>query len=115
MHRIHANALKVTPRDGRIAIGAQPRDSKSGREPVVFYVKDTGPGIAAEDQPRLFERVWRGKSATYKSSGLGLSIAGGIVSAHGGRIWVESAVGEESTFYFSLSSGSASGSTSAPA
>jgi signal transduction histidine kinase len=105
MANLVANALKVTPRGGRIAIGAKPR---TGREPVVFFVKDTGPGIAAEDQPRLFERFWRGKSATYKGAGLGLSIARGIVSAHGGRIWVESEVGEGTTFYFSLS-------TSAPA
>jgi signal transduction histidine kinase len=101
MANLVANALKVTPRGGRIAIGAKPR---TGREAVVFYVKDTGPGIAVEDQPRLFERFWRGKSATYKGSGLGLSIARGIVSAHGGRIWVESDVGEGTTFYFSLSS-----------
>ena len=100
MANLVANALKVTPRGGRIAIGAKPRVD---REVVVFYVEDTGPGIAAEDQPRLFERFWRGKSATYKGAGLGLSIARSIVVAHGGRIWVESAVGQGSTFYFSLS------------
>ena len=103
MANLVSNALKVTPRGGRIAIGAKPRDPNRGSDPVVFYVKDTGPGIAVEDQPRLFERFWRGKSATYKGSGLGLSIARGIVSAHGGRIWVESSVGEGTTFYFSLS------------
>ena len=101
MANLMSNALKITPRGGSIAIGAKPRLDQG---PVVFYVKDTGPGIAPEDQARVFERFWRGKSATYKGSGLGLSIARGIVAAHGGRIWVESAVGEGATFYFSLSS-----------
>lgn len=101
MANLVSNALKITPRGGRIAIGARPRVDHG---PVVFYVKDTGPGIAPEDQAQVFERFWRGKSAPYKGSGLGLSIARGIVAAHGGRIWVESTVGEGSTFYFSLSS-----------
>jgi len=99
MANLVANALKVTPRGGSIEIGAAPRD----RDDVVFFVKDTGPGIPPEDQAQLFERFWRGKSATYKGSGLGLSIARGIVDAHGGRIWVESQLGRGTTFYFSLS------------
>lgn len=92
-----ANALKVTPKGGSIAIGARPTD-----QDVVFYVRDTGPGIAPEELPNLFERYWRGKHASYKGAGLGLSIARGIVDAHGGRIWAESQVGGGSVFYFSL-------------
>jgi signal transduction histidine kinase len=92
-----SNALKVTPKGGAIAIGAEPRDRE-----VVFYVKDTGPGIDAAELPCLFERYWRGKQSQYKGAGLGLSIARGIVDAHGGRIWAESQVGTGSTFYFSL-------------
>jgi signal transduction histidine kinase len=91
-----ANAIKVTPPGGTVRIGA-----RSG-EPTVFFVRDTGPGIAPEDLPRLFERYWRSKTAEYKGTGLGLSIARGIVDAHGGRIWAESEVGVGSTFYFSL-------------
>jgi hypothetical protein len=72
---------------------------------VVFYVRDTGPGIDAEELPNLFERHWRSKSITYKGAGLGLSIARGIVDAHGGKIWAESRIGAGSTFYFSLSPG----------
>lgn len=97
MANLVSNALKITPRGGRIAIGARPRTNHG---PVVFFVKDTGPGIPPEDLAQVFERFWRGKSATYKGSGLGLSIARSIVAAHGGRIWVESTVGEGSTFYF---------------
>jgi signal transduction histidine kinase len=94
-----ANALKVTPRGGRIAIGVEPQDRQ-----IVFYVKDTGPGIDPDDLPNLFERFWRGKKSNYRGAGLGLSIARGIVDAHGGRIWAESTLGSGSTFYFSLSS-----------
>jgi signal transduction histidine kinase len=97
MSNLVANALKVTPRGGAIAIGAE----TDGKE-VVFYVRDTGPGIAAEELPQLFQRYWRSKHTQYKGAGLGLSIAHGIVAAHGGRIWAESQLGSGSTFYFSL-------------
>jgi signal transduction histidine kinase len=93
------NAIKVTPAGGSIAIGAERAEACD----VVFFVKDSGPGIDPADMPRLFERFWRGKSSTYKGTGLGLSIARGIVDAHGGRIWAESELGKGSTFYFSLS------------
>jgi signal transduction histidine kinase len=91
------NALKVTPRGGAIAIGAEPSEHE-----VVFFVHDTGPGIAADELPQLFERYWRSKHSQYKGAGLGLSIARGIVDAHGGRIWAESQPGRGTTFYFSL-------------
>jgi signal transduction histidine kinase len=91
-----ANALKVTTKGGRVAIGAM-----DGNE-VVFFVRDSGPGIDADELPRLFERYWRSKKATYKGAGLGLSIARGIVEAHDGRIWAESQVGVGATFFFTL-------------
>jgi signal transduction histidine kinase len=91
------NALKVTPRGGRIAIGAEPHERE-----IVFFVRDSGPGIDSDELPNLFERFWRSKRSQYKGAGLGLSIARGIVDAHGGRIWAESQVGVGSTFYFSL-------------
>jgi signal transduction histidine kinase len=92
-----SNALKVTPKGGQIAIGAQPK-----RDEIVFYVRDTGPGIEPDDLPTLFERHWRAKQGAYRVTSLGLSIARGIVDAHGGRIWAESQLGAGSTFYFSL-------------
>lgn len=92
-----SNAFKVTPKGGQVKIGAEARDRD-----IVFYVRDAGPGIDAEDLPKLFERYWRGKSTQYRGAGLGLSIARGIVDAHGGKIWAESTVGAGSTFFFSL-------------
>jgi signal transduction histidine kinase len=89
------NALEVTAKGGRVTIGAT-----DGAE-VVFFVRDSGPGIDAAELPRLFERNWRSKKATYKGAGLGLSIARGIVAAHAGRIWAESQV-VGATFFFTL-------------
>jgi signal transduction histidine kinase len=100
LSNLMSNALKVTPRGGVVEVGAAPDDAA-----VVFFVKDTGPGIAQAELPRLFERYWRSESATYKGAGLGLSIARGIVDAHGGRIWAESTLGAGSTFFFSLAAG----------
>jgi signal transduction histidine kinase len=69
---------------------------------VLFTVSDTGPGIRQEDLPHMFDRYWRGATANYKGTGLGLPIAKAIVSAHGGRIWIESEVGVGSRFFFAL-------------
>lgn len=92
-----SNALRFTPAGGSIVIGAEPLESE-----VVFFVKDSGAGIAEEELPHLFERYWRGKKSRYKGVGLGLTIAKGIVAAHGGRIWVESKLGEGAQFFFTL-------------
>jgi signal transduction histidine kinase len=72
---------------------------------VIFTVVDSGPGIAEEDIPRLFQRFSRIRSAhttNVPGSGLGLYITRRIVEAHGGRIWAESTPGVGSTFGFSL-------------
>ena len=90
------NALKVTSKHGHVTVGATDGDE------VVFFVRDSGPGIDPSELPRLFERYWRSKKATYKGAGLGLSIARGIVEAHNGRIWAESQVGVGATFFFTL-------------
>jgi signal transduction histidine kinase len=69
---------------------------------VEFRVRDTGPGIAPEQVPHLFDRFWQGSRERRGSAGLGLAIVKGIVEAHGGRILVDSAVGRGTTFRFSV-------------
>ena len=92
------NAVKFTPRDGRIVVSAEERDGK-----LVFSVRDTGAGIPSEHLDRIFDRFWQSADGSRaRGTGLGLSIAKGIVDAHGGKIWVDSRVGEGSTFSFSV-------------
>jgi PAS domain S-box-containing protein len=91
------NALKFTPSGGRIDVACT--GTAAG---VEFSVSDTGPGIAPENVPRLFERFWKSDPATRGGAGLGLAIARGIVEAHGGSIWVESSPGRGTTMRFTL-------------
>jgi signal transduction histidine kinase len=91
------NALRFTPRGGRIAVTGG-RDGARVR----FEVSDTGPGIAEDQIPRLFERYWQGRSSPRGSLGLGLYICKQLVAAHGGDIGVRSRPGEGSTFWFTL-------------
>jgi signal transduction histidine kinase len=90
------NALKFTPAGGHVTLSVERQGHMA-----CFGVLDTGPGIAAENLPRVFERFWREPSKK-KGTGLGLFIAKGIVDAHGGRIWVESELGHGTRFLFTL-------------
>ncbi len=92
------NSLKYTDRGGSVTVSA----ATQGEE-VLLTVRDTGSGIPADQLPRIFERYYTRKRGANKSgSGLGLSIARGIVEAHGGRIWVESEVGVGTSFFVAL-------------
>lgn len=94
------NALTHTPLGGKIAIAAH----ADGRW-VTVSVQDTGSGIAPEDLPYVFERFYRAdksRSRATGGTGLGLSIAKQLVEAHGGRIKVESVVGQGTRFTFTL-------------
>ncbi|MFW5924806.1 MAG: ATP-binding protein [Myxococcota bacterium] len=90
------NALRHTTAGGRIRVRAEPAD-----DAVQLTVADTGAGIDPEHQHHLFERYWQ-SGAERGSAGLGLFICRGIVEAHGGRIWVESQIGEGTCFHFTL-------------
>ena len=94
------NAVKFTPDGGTITVHAAPDG-----EVVRFSVADTGPGIPADELPHVFDRYYQAQRKNRDGIGLGLSIARGIVEAHGGRIWVESKEGEGSTFFFTLPPG----------
>jgi PAS domain S-box-containing protein len=91
------NALKFVPAGGRIALSAR-RDG----DRVRIAVTDNGPGISEGDIGRVFDRFWRADRRKERGIGLGLTVAQGIVQAHGGEIGVESRKGEGSTFYILL-------------
>jgi signal transduction histidine kinase len=97
LENLVGNAIKFTNAGGRIVVGAASR----GRD-VIFWVKDTGSGMAADDLPHVFDRFWQAKETASRGTGLGLPIAKGLVEAHGGRIWVESALGRGTTFFFTI-------------
>jgi signal transduction histidine kinase len=92
------NAVKFTPSGGSVAVTAW----LEGEDAVVL-VRDSGIGIAAEDQTRIFEAFQRGdRRASTEGTGLGLTLSKRFVELHGGRIWVESAAGSGSTFGFAI-------------
>jgi signal transduction histidine kinase len=91
------NAVKFTPEGGALTL----RADRAERE-VVLSVRDTGPGIPEDQLVRIFDRYWQAKETASGGVGLGLSIAKGLVEAHGGRLWVTSEVGHGSTFRFTL-------------
>jgi two-component system, OmpR family, phosphate regulon sensor histidine kinase PhoR len=94
------NATQYTLAGGRIVLSAEARDAE-----VIFTVADTGIGIPKTDQSRIFERFYRVDAARSREAGgtgLGLAIAKHLVEVHGGRIWVDSEVGQGSEFHFSI-------------
>jgi signal transduction histidine kinase len=91
------NAVKFTPSGGSILV----RPSLEAGS-VKVLVSDTGRGVAAEHLARIFDRYYQEPEHQRGGVGLGLFIASGIVSAHGGEIWAESTPGVGSKFYFTL-------------
>lgn len=102
------NSIRHTMPGGTIYIGVRFRRFPSAPEKIaaLFFVQDTGNGIADEDLPFVFNRYYqsphRSDSRKHSGSGLGLAIAKEIVTAHNGQIWVESQLHEGTTFTFSL-------------
>ena len=94
------NAIKFTQPGGKIILSAY-----QDKDHIVFFVKDTGVGIARKDLGRIFERFFKADRArSGGGTGLGLSIARHMIESHGGYIWAESEEGVGSTLYFSLPS-----------
>ncbi len=95
-----ANASKFTPEQGQIKVDAW-QDGNS----LVVRVSDTGVGIPAEEQERVFQPYYQVSQDTEREqtgSGLGLASAKFLVELHGGKIWLKSTVGQGSSFFFSL-------------
>ena len=95
-----SNAVKFTPDGGRIAVTARRVDGE-----IEVSVRDTGIGIAPEDQPKVFEefqQVGGPSERSREGTGLGLTLAKRFVELHGGRIWLESEVGRGTTFIFAI-------------
>jgi signal transduction histidine kinase len=95
-----ANALRYTPAGGRITLTAA-----AAGDGVTLSVQDTGPGIAPDDLPHIFDRFYRADKARSDGegeSGLGLAIARAVVEAHGGRIWAESEPGHGARIHIAL-------------
>jgi signal transduction histidine kinase len=102
MENLIGNAIKFTPAKGTVKISF-----KRNAGEIQVRISDTGPGIAPEDLSLLFKKFSRlvkpeSKMPLAPGTGLGLYIAQQIITLHQGRIWVESKLGEGSTFIFSL-------------
>ena len=93
------NAMKFTPRGGRIVVGAA--QEVDGRH-VRFWVSDSGPGIPLDQLPHVFNKFSPNGRDPGTESGLGLAICKAIVDAHGGRIWVESGARAGTTVSFTM-------------
>jgi PAS domain S-box-containing protein len=91
------NAIKFTDGGGRVELSA-----RRGEGEILISISDTGQGISEEELPRIFDRFWQADRKGRQGTGLGLTIAKGIVEAHGGTIEVSSEVGVGSTFFVSL-------------
>ena len=92
------NAVKYTPRGGHVAV-----DVQRERDRALLRVRDTGIGIPADEQPRIWDRLFRGdKSRAERGLGLGLSLVKAVIEAHGGTVAVASEPGQGSTFTVSL-------------
>jgi two-component system phosphate regulon sensor histidine kinase PhoR len=100
LYNLVENALKYTPTGGEVTIHMQTSSSE-----LTFAIQDSGIGIPENDQPRLFEKFYRGtnrEALLQRGTGLGLAIVKSIAERHGGKVWVESKLGEGSMFYLQI-------------
>jgi two-component system NtrC family sensor kinase len=93
------NAIKYTPQGGKVDVHADLMDDQ-----IILRVSDNGPGIPPGEQSRIFDKFFRASNAPegVQGSGLGLAIVKSIVESHRGRIWVESSLGQGTTFFVVL-------------
>ena len=99
LRQLLTNAIKYSPPNSPISVTANKEQNS-----VVLQIASSGPGIPVSEQQWLFEKFYRGRDArrSIPGTGMGLSITRDIVTAHGGRIWVESELGHGAQFCFTL-------------
>jgi signal transduction histidine kinase len=98
LYNLAENAIKYSPGGGDITVFA-----RAAHDEIVVGIRDHGMGMSPQEQAKLFRPFERlNRSPEIKGIGLGLLVAERLVQAHGGRIWVESAPGKGSTFYFTV-------------
>ncbi len=100
LYNLMENAIKYTSLNGSVKASLQLR-----QDTILFSIRDTGMGIAPLDQPRLFEKFYRGgqrEARQQRGTGLGLAIVKSIAERHGGKVWLESQLGKGSTFYLEI-------------
>jgi signal transduction histidine kinase len=98
LYNLLSNAVKFTPDGGRVDVVVRPENGD-----VRVEVRDTGIGVAREDQERIFEEFRQvGRERSREGTGLGLTLTKRFVELHGGRIWLDSTPGQGSTFTFTL-------------
>jgi signal transduction histidine kinase len=100
LRNLVSNALRYTPTGGSITLSCR-TDGKGN----IIWVRDTGAGIKPDDLPHVFDRFYRGEKSRSRATGgagLGLAIVKQLVEAHGGQVWVESTLGQGTTFFIRL-------------
>src|SRR5919106_1695483 len=100
LYNLVENALKYTPEGGEVTVRLQTSPSA-----LTFAVQDSGIGIQKSDLSRLFEKFYRGtnrEALAQRGTGLGLAIVKSIAERHGGKVWVESELGQGSTFHLQV-------------
>jgi signal transduction histidine kinase/GAF domain-containing protein len=99
------NAALITPPEKEVVLTAHAPQAVQDQRAMLITVKDSGPGIAAEDQPRVFTRLYRTEGPLIEGlgdSGVGMAVARTLTESMGGRIWLESQLGHGTTFYILL-------------
>jgi PAS domain S-box-containing protein len=91
------NAIKFTEPGGKITVSVD-----AGKKELSFSVKDSGIGLRPEQHEQIFTPYWKADRLSKRGTGLGLSIARGIAASQGGKLWVESKLGEGCTFFFTV-------------
>jgi len=95
-------AILTTPEGGVIDVSVSDRTDDAGRNHLLFSVRDTGPGLSEEDRASVFSADYLAEASGAAAAALGLTFCRHAVEAHGGRIWVDSKLGQGATFSFTL-------------